>query len=290
MNIVIIGNTSNFDIANALLCEKRINIIAGIVDDFTQELAERQRDFLLNNSIAEISYEDVDALSPDICLIIACNKIIPTQYFKNTLLLNIHGGILPKWRGVSTNAWAVMNGECEVGYSLHEASDILDGGNIYFVYKTKIGDDEKYGEVIPRLRCGMIENLPDILLRILRKELKPESQEGKMHLYTPRLKACDGIINNWDKCSRYIYNLYRVMGAPFGTGVYFIFRNKTYEITKMSLVDLCPDYIGIPGAIVYIGKNFMYVKTADNVIKIDEVICNNIPVELNKEFKIGMRL
>lgn len=289
INLIIIGNTNNHDIANSLLKNKNINILAGVVDTFSKDIEIAQRKYLQENNIKEISFKEIRRYHPEICLMLTYNKIVPVKYFENTLLLNIHGGILPKWRGASTNAWAIINGENEVGYSLHEANHILDGGDIYYIYKSKIKPNEKYGEIIPKLRKGMIENLPNVLLKIKQKKLKPISQENASFLYTPRLRKEDGMIN-WNKKSSYIYNLFRVMGTPYGTGIYFIYRGKNYEITSMSLVNTCPNYIGIPGAIVLVEKDCMYVKTLDNIIKINGISCNEKNINIQEYFKSGIRL
>ncbi len=291
INIIIIGNTNNFDIADALIKDKRINIIAGIIDRHSQELQEKQKTYLQKNNIKEISFEEVNLYNPDLCLILTYFTLIPIHYFANTKILNIHGGILPKWRGANSNAWAVINGANEVGYTLHEATNELDGGDIYFQFKTQILKNEKYGEVIPRLRQGMIDNLSNILTKITNNAILPVSQKGQMHLYTPKLRKSDGIITNWNKTSEYFYNLYRVMGTPYGTGVFFKFKEQLYEIRNMHLVENCPPYIGIPGAIVYTKNNYMYIKTMDTVISITELYDqNNKRVDLQSVFKMGFRL
>jgi len=290
LNIIIIGNTNNFDIALSLIKNKNLNILAGIVDSFTEAMEIKQRDFLKTYKIPEISFKDVRKYKPDVCLVLTYNRIINTEDFDNTLLLNIHGGILPKWRGASANAWAVINGEKEVGYSLHRVTDILDGGDICYVYKSKIKSNEKYGEVIPKLRKGMIKQLPKILREIISGKLTSISQENAEYLYTPRLRKSDGIIKDWNKPSSYLYNLYRVMGSPYGTGVFFEFKNNIYEINEMHLINSYPNYIGIPGAIVYLGENFLHIKTADNIIEVKSLTNNKLPVDIKKIFKIGMRL
>ena len=290
MKLIIIGNTNNFDIALSLIKNAKINILAGIVDTFTDTMADSQREFLKSHNIKEISFEDVENLKPDICLILTYNRIIPTKYFKNTILLNIHGGILPKWRGASTNAWAVINGEKEVGYSLHEATDELDGGDIYYICKSNIKPDEKYGKVIPILRRQMIDNLPSVLEKIASKRIKPVSQHNAKHIYTPRLRREDGIISNWSLNSQYIFNLYRVMSYPYGTGIFFRHKENLYEIREMSLVASCPDYIGTPGAIVHISENGMQVKTKNNVVEISKITIEDKEIDIRAHFKIGMRL
>jgi len=290
MNIVIIGNTDNFDIADSLINNNDINIVSGIVDNFNNEIKERQKYFLKKNGINEITFKEIYKIKPDICIILSYNTIIDNNYFKNTLLLNIHGGILPKWRGNHSNAWAIINGEKEVGYSLHEANEILDGGDIYYIFKVKIDNHEKYGEVIPKLRKGIIDNLPQVLQEIYKGKLTPISQSNSRYVYTSKLRKEDGIIKNWDMTSDYIYNLFRVMGSPFGTGVFFLYRDSIFEIKEMSLPSFTFDYIGIPGSIVYVENDFMYIKTANNIVKINKITKDGLGVDINKVFKIGMRL
>lgn len=49
------------------------------------------------------------------------SKIIKSELINKYLFVNIHAGILPKWRGFNANCWAIINGEHKVGYSLHRA-------------------------------------------------------------------------------------------------------------------------------------------------------------------------
>ena len=290
LKLVIIGNTENYDIANSLLSANNIEIVAGIVDTGFEAREINQRNFLCKNKITEIKFDEVKKYNPDVCLIINFSKLIPTEYFKNTLLLNIHGGILPKWRGSNSNSWAIINNENEVGYTLHEANGVLDGGDIFRVYKVTVGKNDKYGEIIPKLRQKLISDLAETLVNISDGTIKPLTQKQANYIYTPKLKTTDGIIENWNLSSEYIYNLYRVMGAPYGSGVYFKYKNKMFEIKEMNLVENVIDSYSVPGAIVFLDNKHMQVKTANNVIAISKIAYENNEVNINDIFKIGIRL
>lgn len=290
VNVIIIGNTNNFDFANSLINSKKINIVGGVVDKSSTEIAKKQELFLNENNIEKIELEDIPNKQIDICLILTYSKIIDTKYFKNTLCLNIHAGILPKWRGFNANAWAIMNNENKVGYTIHEATDEFDGGDIYYCIEEEIAINQKYGEIIPKLRKRTSSELPDILFKISKKEIVPQSQKNKKYFCCAKLRKEDGIIKNWNITSRYVYNLFRIMGTPYGTGIFFTYKHNTYEILNMNLVEKCDNYCCINGAIVNIFDNKMWVKTLDNIIEITKIHKNGNPILISKEFKIGNRL
>lgn len=291
INIIIIGNTGNCDIANVLLKHKDINIVAGIVDyNIKDDGIKDQQNFLRTNNIKEINFSEVSNFNVNLAIILTYSKIIDIEYFKNTKLLNIHGAILPKWRGSSSNSWAIINGENEVGYTLHEANENFDDGNIYYIFKEKIDINEKYGDVVKRIRKQVYEKLPNVLIDIVNDKIIPQKQTNEPFVCTPKLKKEDGFIKNWNANSNYIYNIYRVMSYPYGTGVFFEFKNKKYEIIEMALSNM-PDYIGIPGTIVNIINDELWIKTLDNIVIVKKILYNGVKINNFKTiFKIGQRL
>lgn len=291
IKLIIIGNTNNFDIANFLLLNKEISIVAGIIDyNIDSDGIKIQKQFLEENNIKEISFEEVKNINANLALILTYTKIIDTKYFNNIKLLNIHAGILPKWRGFNSNAWAIINGENEVGYTLHEATDEFDGGNIYYIFKEKINKNQKYGEIVAKIRKQLYNNLSDILIDIANNKINPISQKNYDFVCSAKMKKEDGFIKNWNVNSNYIYNLYRVMSYPYGTGIFFEFKKNKYEIIEMSL-SIMPNYIGIPGSIVNVKEKELWIKTLDNIIIVKRIKLGDIEIENFKQiFKIGQRL
>lgn len=130
MRLVIIGNTSNGDIAKALLECEEIEIIGGVVDNYSKDTQSFQSAFLQEHKISQISFNEIITLKPDMCLSIAYFTLMDMAYFKGIVALNIHAGILPVWKGFNANAWAMINGAKQIGYSLHALTDKMDGGDI----------------------------------------------------------------------------------------------------------------------------------------------------------------
>ena len=291
-NIIIVGNTPKCDIADAILSDKNINIVAGIVDYHEdQEFIDIQKSFLEKNNIKEITFEQVKEIDAKVGIVLTYSKIIPLEYFSSMKLLNIHAGILPKWRGFNSNAWAMVNGETRVGYTLHEATDEFDGGDIYHIFEEDVGPDEKYGDVVVRIREQVYKKLPKLLIDIANNEVKPKSQKGAQFCCSAKFMKEDGYITNWDRKTSYIYNIYRVMSHPYGTGIYFDFKKSRYEVLEMKLSKDTPDYIGAAGGIVNVKSDELWVKTQDNILIITKLLKDDVEINnFTKYFKIGQRL
>lgn len=204
--------------------------------------------------------------------------------------LNLHGGLLPKWRGLNANCWAVINGEREVGYTLQQMNEGLDTGPIYHKFIFPIGDEEHYAEVISKIQKQVSENIGSILADIIDGKLQPVSQDREPHIYTTRLRPEIGTITDWNIKTDYLYNLYRVLGAPYGTGIFFSYKEKVFEITKMSKCKDIVDYIGVCGVVVLIKGDGVIVKTGDNVISIDEIKSEGNILSPASVFRIGQKL
>ena len=288
--VVIIGNTRDCDIGKALLNSNIYNIVGGVID--TRENVETQdvhRLFLKENNIREINLDEMLSIKPDVAIIITYSKVIPSKYVNAVKILNIHGGLLPKYRGSSSSSWAIINNEDEIGYTLHLVDEELDNGPIYYKFAVKIDEDEKFGDVRHKIRTLVCSKIKGIIENILLDKIVPQSQEGCEYVYTMSFRKQDGKID-WQTKTQHIYNLYRVLGSPYGSGIYFQYKDKTYEAIKVSKVKgICP-YIGICGSIVYKRGNSIWVKTKDTVISIDEVRCDNEVYNPSEIFMIGNRL
>ncbi|MDR0505310.1 MAG: hypothetical protein LBH32_00620 [Dysgonamonadaceae bacterium] len=289
--VVIFGNTKNCAIANALLQGRNFEIVGGVVDPIVDKsFQENQRDFLRRNNLKELNFNTIQSIRPDMGLSIYYSKIIPATVLSGFFVLNLHGGLLPKWRGLNAGCWAVINGEQEVGYTLHQMDEGLDTGPIFHKFTMRINENEHYAEVIQKIQKQVIDNINSILADIIDGKGHPVSQNGEPHIYTTRLKPELGNITDWNIKTDYLYNLYRVLGYPYGTGIFFSNKDKMYEITKMSKCKGIVDYIGVNGGIVLIKGNSVIVKTSDNVISIDEIKYKDTIVNPESIFRIGQKL
>ena len=291
MNVFLLGHGDPLiNALKSLLQDDAINII-GVEQDYKREGSDQQtfESSLRQNNIKLGILKHTEPDNIDIVLIINYNKIIK-DISNNFLMLNLHLGLLPQYRGNNANAWAVLNGEKEVGYTIHTISDELDGGDIYYSFRYDIRGDASYFNAKKAINEDISSNLAYVLHSIMNGELKPETQKGKNFIYCTKLRPSDGILYNWNLPSEIIIRKQYVFSRPLGTGLNFTFKNNNYEIGKIATIPLFLNAEGIPGSVVNIVANGIWVKTGDNAIELSEISHNGEIIDASSHFKIGNRL
>lgn len=293
--ILVIGNGHNFSIAQSLIDSEIVEVVSGIPDYLSINL-DNQKNFYNQNNIPIVEFEDVVNIKADICMMLAYSRFMPKKeldYFKGIKMLHIHGGILPKWRGSNSNAWAIINSEDEVGQTLQGVDLELDGGMVYHIFKRKINNVDKLNNIISDIEVDICKALPQILNDINNKKILGKSIENYNYVYNAKLRAIDGFMKDWNMETKHIFNLYRVIEKPLGPGyLTFKFKDNIYEIIEMTLPNELQNtsYIGHCGAVVYKKDCAIWVKTKDSIIILNKVLLNGQEVNMNCEFKIGSRL
>ena len=96
----------------------------------------------------------LEALSPDIVAVVAYGRILPDALLAVPPLgcVNVHGSLLPAYRGSAPIQWAVLNGERRTGVSTMYLSHEMDAGDLIFQDETPIGEFETSGELFDRLK------------------------------------------------------------------------------------------------------------------------------------------
>ncbi|MBQ2752291.1 MAG: methionyl-tRNA formyltransferase [Oscillospiraceae bacterium] len=172
--------------------------------------------------------------APDIIAVAAYGKILPKAVLDMPKYgcINVHGSLLPKYRGAAPIQWAVINGEEKSGVTIMQMAEGLDTGDMLLVRDTEIGADETAGELFDRIAMLGAEALSEALVNI--ENLKAVPQDDALACWAPPLKKADGEIN-WQKKNTEIYSLIR--GVSPWPGAYTIFGAKRLKIHKAVLCD-----------------------------------------------------
>ena len=290
--LVLVGATCDLLIHKTLLKDPRFEIV-GCVVDYNPSAGGSPinfKNFLKESNLKEILFEEISDLQPDLIVVIGYSKKIDIRYFGDTLALNLHSGKLPYWRGYYANIWSVLNGNDEICYTLHKVDLALDSGDIYYIFSEKISSTEFFFEANKRLKILVAEKLGDVLQDVLNDKIVPLPNDAKLAKYCVKYRASDLIISDWDKNSNFLFNLYRIFVTPFGYGLFFKFKGVVYEIKEMECPFGNPIYYGVPGMVVNIQNNSLYIKTKDSYIVVTKTLQDSRPVEINKIFKIGNRI
>ena len=101
----------------------------------------------------EEAYQLLADLKPDLLAVVAYGKLLPDEILALPKFgaVNVHGSLLPRYRGAAPIQWAVLNGDSETGVSTMYLSHDMDAGDIIYTEKTAIGEQETSGELFDRL-------------------------------------------------------------------------------------------------------------------------------------------
>lgn len=213
----------------------------------------------------------------DIALSINYTGVIPSaiiDLFKYGIL-NAHGGDLPRYRGNACQAWAIINGEDEIGLCIHKmVGGELDSGDIVEKKLYPITIDTRIGEVYEWFE----KDIPQMMVNALNKlgnnnefiaEVQSKNPHDILRCY-PRIPD-DGKIE-WGQSAIKILRLINASSEPY-SGAFTYMGEKKIKIWRASLFDHHEQYLAVPGQIALIDKNqsFVLVITGKGMLSITDI-------------------
>ncbi len=160
--------------------------------------------------------EQIAALKPDLILSVYYRNMISTKILGLAPLgaFNIHGSLLPKYRGRAPINWAVLHGEPRIGMTLHRMVKSADAGAVVDQAGVDIGPrdtaEQAFRKVLPCARLVLARQIDALLAGTARETPQDESQVT----YFSGRKPEDGRIN-WTQTSTQIFNLIRAVTDPY---------------------------------------------------------------------------
>jgi methionyl-tRNA formyltransferase len=178
---------------------------------------------------SESSQDFLKRIAPDAVVIIAYGQIIPARLLTIPRLgwLNVHGSLLPKYRGAAPIHWAIANGETVTGLTTMQINAGMDTGPTLLRREVAIGPEETSPELAARMSTVGADLIAETLLQFDRGEIAPAPQDETEVSYAPILKKENGRIN-WQQPAQRIYNRMRAF-TPW-PGSYSTFRGQTCHI------------------------------------------------------------
>ncbi|MBI5102188.1 MAG: methionyl-tRNA formyltransferase [Nitrospirae bacterium] len=180
-------------------------------------------------------YDDLAALSPEVIAVVAYGKIIPPDILRLPPMgcVNVHGSLLPRYRGAAPIQWAVINGDEKTGITTMLMDAGLDTGDILLQEETAIRDEDTAESLGLRLSGIGAALLVKTLEGLRDHTISPVPQEGEPS-FCPPLKKDDGRID-WGRPSRRIFNLVR--GAYPWPGAYASIKGERLTVLRSAVID-----------------------------------------------------
>ena len=237
----------------------------------TQELPVLQPEKLKD----ELFLEQLSAFNADIFVVVAF-RMLPVEVWSMPRLgaINLHGSLLPQYRGAAPINWAIINGEEETGVTTFFIQKEIDTGNILFSEKIAVEPNNTAGDIYDKLMVVGASLVSKTLNSIERHQIKAIHQTqliGKNDILKPAPKIFkDDCRIQWNKSTHDIHNLIRGL-SPYPTA-WTILHDKHFE-NKISLkvfyAEMKADNVKQkPGTIITDGKKLLQVVTTDGVIEI----------------------
>ncbi len=173
-------------------------------------------------------------LNADLYVVVAF-RILPREVFTlpSKGSFNLHGSLLPKYRGAAPIQWALINGEKETGVTTFMLEDKVDTGNTILQEKISIDDRDDFGILHDKLSILGSEVVLKTVNLISEGKVELKKQNDLLSSPAPKItKELTEI--NWEKSAEEIHNLIRGL-SPF-PGAFFKFKNKVIKIYKTNII------------------------------------------------------
>lgn len=220
--------------------------------------------------------DEIISLNPDVICVVAYGKILPKEILEIPKLgcINVHGSLLPKYRGAAPIQWAVLNGDKKTGITTMYMDVGMDTGDMILKEEVEIGDNETTGELWDRLSKIGGKLLVETLEKI-ENGTAPREQQGEDFTIAPMLDKEMAKIDWENKTAQEIKNLVRGLNPIMGA--YTFLNNKKIKFWK---VDIATN-IGYDEENIQIFRNGtvlisdqrdgLYIKTKQGILSVLEI-------------------
>ena len=183
--------------------------------------------------------------------------------------VNLHGSLLPRYRGRSPHVWSIINGELKTGVTAHLMDIEVDNGDIIRQIEIEIASDATGGDLLMRYN----ECYPDLVFHVLRDiemgALQLRKQDKSKATYFGKRRSEDGQIN-WDWSHDRIRNWIRAQAHPY-PGAFTFYEDKKIKIHRAEVSDHGFDYQQKNGTILKSSSSGILVKTPTGVLELTAI-------------------
>ena len=249
-----------------------------------EEFARKKKLNLRNpNSLnSEEEFKFFKDSSPDLVVVVAYGQIIPKRFLEIPKFgfINIHGSLLPKWRGAAPIQRAIMNGDKKIGVSIMKIEEKLDRGPVLASKEIELDQNAIHGDIEKKLSILGANLLMESLKSFKEGNLKFINQVHAEATYAKKIDKNETKIN-WDlDASKVLAHIHGLSPSP---GAWFEYENERFKVlrAKISTANGKSGYV--------LDKN-LTVACKSNSIQILELQRQGKKKQTSKEFLLGKKI
>lgn len=235
----------------------------------------------------EESINVLKSLDLDFIIVVAFGQILPKEILDIPRYgcINLHGSLLPQYRGAAPIQWSVINGEALAGNTTMLMDVGLDTGDMLLTNEVQVTSDMTSGELYEILKSTGANLLVDTINKLAQGDIKPIKQDDSKSSYAPMLNKDIAKIN-WNLSAEKIHNLIRGLNPwPIATTTY---NDLTMKIYKSHVENINSQKI--PGTIISVEKSGIKVSTEEGVLVIEKLQFPNGKPLLVEQFINGNKI
>ena len=241
----------------------------GIIEKVpTKVIAEKYNIPVFQPAKIRLDYSFINELKPDLVITLAYGQIVPEGFLNVPRFgcLNLHGSLLPKYRGASPIQSSLINNEKVTGVTLMEMVKAMDAGRMYAKKEIEISEDDNSTSLFNKVKIAASELVLEALPKYINGELKGEIQDENEVTFCSTIKPEQEKLDLSLSAKQIVGWIRGLSDEP---GAYLYLNNNKLKIYKAKVVD--SSVTAEVGTVVKADKNGLYMQAKDGVISLLEV-------------------
>ena len=209
---------------------------------------------------------ELASLNADIMIVVAYGLILPKNVLTTPRMgcLNVHGSLLPRWRGAAPIQRAIWAGDTQTGITIMQMDEGLDTGDMLSKTVCNIDADETSSSLYDKLALQAPATLIDTVNKLAKGELTPEVQNNDLASYAKKLSKEEALIN-WTDDAEFIARCVRSFN-PWPMS-YFTVEGLSIKVHKASFINIQSDKS--VGCVIQADKSGIQVNTGHGIINLE---------------------
>jgi methionyl-tRNA formyltransferase len=212
--------------------------------------------------------------------------ILTPSFLRRCTVLNVHYSLLPKYRGLHSVVWAMLNLESELGLTVHVANEFMDDGPVVYQHRINYAGESSW-EIMQQCNAHVTATLGGVVADFLAGRIQPTPQDKRDASWVPK-RSMDDCFVDFEWPAPRLRALFRALVRPYPLPALSI-RGERCEIAAARIVDA--PYFCDSGRVVNVDADGAWIKCADSLLVVQRLVnASGAECDSAALLRCGMRL